>query len=623
VVYLSSSTHRAHIEHGDVLFRKEKDMKTQEKTVLHWRSIMRHYWPFVRRYARLNLWTFIAYGITALVGAVAIPLIYKEMMDGVANSQALAADTVLMLVALLVAATVLHRVAHMVGDYSVTRAQGDALKELVDYTLSGLYEKSYSFYVNSFAGGLVTKVKRFVRAFEVLHDQTVFQAWMQGLKLVASAAVLAYFSLTLAGIFLVWLILYGMLVRVLVKVTLPKSLANAASDSKVTGHLADIITNMLTVKAFGTATQEQQAFEVTSEEQRVVRERAWMQNGFWNSLFQGGAMDVFNAVTIIVVLMLWQSGIADAGLVLLVLIYLRQSFDIVWNLGRQSINIITALTEANEMVEILDAPADVRDPAVPEPLGMHEGRIELRDVTLTYDNAGHVFSGLDLSIAPGERVALVGHSGAGKSTIVKLLLRFVDVSEGAVVIDGQDVRNVRQDEYRARIAYVPQEPALFHRTLFENIAYGKPEARQEEVEEAARRAHAHEFIHKLPQGYDTLVGERGVKLSGGERQRVAIARALLKDAPIVVLDEATSSLDSVSERLIQAAFDELMAGRTTIVIAHRLSTIRHMDRIVVLEHGSVAEQGTHDELLRHGGIYAELWASQVGGFIPEETQQAA
>lgn len=594
--------------------------QTQHET-LHWRSIVRHFMPFVRKYLWLNVWMFVAYGVTALVGTIAFPLLYKEIIDLVASGDAVAHNMLWHIMLWLLAATVVHRVAHTIGDFAITRAQGSALKDLIDYTLHGLYEKSYTFYVNSFAGGLVTKVKRFVRAFEILHDQAIFQVWMNGIRLIAAVSVLAYFSLVLAGIFVVWLVLYSLLVVVLVRVTLPKSLAHAESDSQVTGHLADIISNMLTVKAFGMAAREQAGFERTTEAQRVVRDRAWMQNGLWNSLFQGSAMDVFNLVTLVSVLVLWQSGLANAGLVLLVVIYLRQSFDIVWNLGRQSMNIITALTEANEMVEILDAPASVQDPASPELVRMHEGRVEFRHITHAYDKADHVFAGLDLAVAPGERVALVGHSGAGKSTIVKLLLRFVDVKEGAILIDGQDIRCVRQDVYRTRIAYVPQDPALFHRTLFENIAYGKLGATREEVEEAARRAHAHEFIHKLPKGYDTLVGERGVKLSGGERQRVAIARALLKDAPIVVLDEATSSLDSVSERHIQAAFNELMAGRTTIVIAHRLSTIRHMDRIVVLDHGRVAEQGTHEALLRHRGIYAELWESQVGGFIVDDDAQ--
>ena len=223
----------------------------------------------------------------------------------------------------------------------------------------------------------------------------------------------------------------------------------------------------------------------------------------------------------------------------------------------------------------------------------------------------------NLIIKPGERIGLVGHSGAGKSTITKLLLRFADALEGSIVIDNQDIKNVTQNDLRKVISYVPQEPILFHRSIKENIAYSKPDATKEEIIEVAKKAHAHEFIEKLPQGYDTLVGERGIKLSGGERQRVAIARAMLKDSPILMLDEATSSLDSISEHYIQDAFNELMKGKTTIVIAHRLSTIQKMDRIIVLDKGKIVEQGTHKELLELNGSYAELWNHQTGGFLEE------
>jgi ATP-binding cassette subfamily B protein len=343
-----------------------------------------------------------------------------------------------------------------------------------------------------------------------------------------------------------------------------------------------------------------------------------MQNGFWNNMFQGAMVNRFEIGLIATVIVLWGMGVASAGLMLLVVVYVLRSFNIVWMISRNVINISRALTGANEMVEILDAPLEVADPLIPEAIRMTEGQVVFTEVTHAYDNAGHVFRDLSLDIRAGEKVAFVGHSGAGKTTIVKLLLRFLDIESGTITIDGQDITKVTQDDLRRHIAYVPQEPILFHRSLFDNIAYGKPDATREEVEEVARRARAHDFIAKLPNGYDTLVGERGVKLSGGERQRVAIARALLKDAPIVVLDEATSSLDSISERFIQEAFDELMQGRTTIVIAHRLSTIQHMDRIIVLDNGGVAEQGTHAELLAQNGIYAELWNSQVGGFIKDD-----
>jgi ATP-binding cassette subfamily B protein len=284
-------------------------------------------------------------------------------------------------------------------------------------------------------------------------------------------------------------------------------------------------------------------------------------------------------------------------------------------LGRSLTKALKALTDMKEIVDILDEVPDILDPEKPEKLRMKNGQIVFDSVSFKYKEGSAVFADLNLTIQPGERIGLVGHSGAGKSTITKLLLRFADVSVGQILIDGQDIRLVTQDDLRSVISYVPQESILFHRSIRDNIAYSKPEATEFEIEDAARKAHAHEFIIKLSKGYDTLVGERGVKLSGGERQRVAIARVMLKNSPILVLDEATSSLDSISESYIQEAFDELMKGKTTLVIAHRLSTIQKMDRIVVLEDGKVVEIGTHKELIKNKGKYADLWEHQSGGFV--------
>jgi ATP-binding cassette subfamily B protein len=255
---------------------------------------------------------------------------------------------------------------------------------------------------------------------------------------------------------------------------------------------------------------------------------------------------------------------------------------------------------------------------VPEPLTIRTGAIQFRDVTFIHSGADDaLFEKFSLSIEPGEKIGLVGHSGSGKTTFTRLLLRFSDIQDGAITIDGQDVSHITQEDLHSVIAYVPQEPLLFHRSIRENIAYGNLGADDAAVKRAAKHAHAHDFIRTLPVRYDTLVGERGVKLSGGQRQRIAIARAMLKDAPVLVLDEATSALDSESEVLIQDALWKLMEGRTAIVIAHRLSTIQKMDRIVVLENGKIVEEGPHKTLLAKKGTYAKLWAHQSGGFIDE------
>ncbi len=293
-----------------------------------------------------------------------------------------------------------------------------------------------------------------------------------------------------------------------------------------------------------------------------------------------------------------------------------------WQFSSQILrNFNRSMGDAQKAIATLNTQPQVVDPAHPEQLKIHQGGIEFRDVTFDHQELAEedsaLFESLNITIKPGEKIGLVGHSGGGKTTITKLILRYMDIDSGEILIDGQNIAHVRQDDLRSNITYVPQEPLLFHRSLAENIKYGNTEAIDQEVIKFSKLAHAHEFIEKLPRGYETLVGERGVKLSGGQRQRVAIARAMLKNAPILLLDEATSALDSESEQLIQAALWKLMEGKTALVIAHRLSTIQRMDRIIVLEDGQIIEQGSHKELLRKKGKYAELWAHQSGGFLED------
>jgi ATP-binding cassette subfamily B protein len=282
-----------------------------------------------------------------------------------------------------------------------------------------------------------------------------------------------------------------------------------------------------------------------------------------------------------------------------------------------------AFLQAEPLMEVIETTPSILDKPGSNDLKVKKGAIAFNKVDFSYqddDSSENVFKQLDLTIRPGEKVGLVGTSGGGKTTLTRLLLRFDDIQGGSITIDGQNIAEVTQSSVRAAIAYVPQEPLMFHRSVAENIAYGNLDADPEAIIAAAKQANAHDFIEQLPKGYDTMVGERGVKLSGGQRQRVAIARAILKDAPLLVLDEATSALDSESEVLIQQALQTLMQNRTTIVIAHRLSTIQKMDRILVMENGHIAEQGTHQDLLKQKGTYARLWKHQSGGFLEEEDQ---
>jgi len=347
---------------------------------------------------------------------------------------------------------------------------------------------------------------------------------------------------------------------------------------------------------------------------RAATLRSWLVDGWtWGviNLFvlalQGGVF--YGAI------LLWQRELLTVGDFVLIQSYLLGTFGQLTGLGYQLRRFYDSFAEAGEMVAILETPHEIRDRKSAKPIAVTEGEVWFDNVNFYFNKLKPVLRDFNLTIKGGERVALVGPSGAGKSTITKLLLRLYDLPEGEIKIDKQNIAKVTQESLRNATAFVPQEPILFHRTLMENIRYGRRDATDEEVIAAAKKAHCHEFISGLAQGYNTHVGERGIKLSGGERQRVAIARAILKDAPILVLDEATSSLDSESEALIQDALETLMEGKTVIVIAHRLSTIMKMDRIVVMEQGRVIAQGTHLQLIRERGLYQKLWSIQAGGFL--------
>ncbi len=546
------------------------------------------------------------------------PIFLRKIVDILSVSELHRADVakavmffVIIIIILNGAAGVLGRISkHLHLSFEIK-----VIEQLRNFAFRKIQDHSQTFFSNTFAGSLVTKSRRFVGAFEVMFDVFIYNFWNVLVVLTGAYIVLAQESLLIAGVLFAWMIIHIVSVTYFVKYKVRFDLEEARYDSKIGGRLADVFGNNIAVKTFSAGEREISLFaklvNIASEKMR----KSW---------FFGNKVDIVQAVLIFlaqgvmlyVMIKLWIAGTISTGVVVLAQTYMVIIFDRMWDLGNSLTKFMKSAADMQEMIDIFEVPLDIKDPVTPEALRMNEGHVVFNDVGFNYPNGKKVFSNFQLDIKPGERIGLVGQSGAGKSTITKLLLRFTDVTSGAITIDNQDIRNVTQDDLRRTVSYVPQEPVLFHRSLADNIAYGKPEATLEEIREAARRANADDFISELEHGYDTYVGERGVKLSGGERQRIAIARAILKDAPVLVLDEATSSLDSHSENLIQAAFAELMKGKTTIVIAHRLSTIQKMDRIVVLHLGSIAEEGTHDELLKkQNGVYKGMWDLQAGGFI--------
>jgi len=583
---------------------------------MRFKRIFYYYWQEIRKYPWSFYGTFIAYGIGIVISSIWNPYLYKQIIDlisGATPSPSIRAELFdyFLLIAISV---VVYNLCYRAGDYCVAYFQANVIREIHNSTFRRLMNHSYKFFANNFSGSLVSKAKRFASSFERISDTISFQFWFTFVHLVSVLVVLFLSAPLIAYILLAWAILYITITGFFIRKKVTYDLIEAAADSKVTGRFADAITNILNIKMFSSRTEEHASFREVTYDEFLKRRKSWYFGNFQNTV-QGFLMAILQITILYVMITLWLRGSITPGTILLVQVYMFAAMDHLWDLGKSMVRMFKSLAEAQEMTDIFDQRPDIRDIPNPEENRISKGMIEFKNVHFEYVADHTVFSNFSFTIREGEKVGLVGHSGSGKSTIVKMLLRFADVKDGEILIDGQNIAKLRQDDLRQSISYVPQEPILFHRSIKENIGYAKPDATNEEIIEVAKRAHAHEFISTLPHGYDTLVGERGVKLSGGERQRIAIARAMLKDSPILLLDEATSSLDSISESYIQDAFNELMKGKTTIVIAHRLSTIQKMDRIIVLDKGKIVEEGTHKELLEKGGVYADLWNHQTGGFL--------
>ena len=487
--------------------------------------------------------------------------------------------------------------------------------ELATQCFDSVCQQSMQFHSDRFSGSLVSQTNKFVGSFERFFDVLIYEI----VYLISLVVFIMVVLIPRAPWFAFGLTAFIVLYTICSALTSDRiahlSKERAEAENKQTGQLADSVSNILSVKSYGRESHERHRyanFNRASYSAGLAEIRGTMTRDLWFNIVNIGIIAIL--VTFMII------GVPVFGLTISTLILIvNYSMTIMrelWDINNIFKHINRVFGDAYEMTQILDTEDAVKDVPEAKELVAKKGDILFKNITFQHADAKTpIFKDFTLHIEPGERVGLVGISGSGKTTLTKLLLRFADVQDGEVLVDGQNISQVQQVSLREAIAYVPQETSLFHRSIADNIAYARPDATREEVIRAAKLANAHDFVKDLPNGYDTLVGERGIKLSGGQRQRVAIARAILKDAPILVLDEATSALDSESEALIQDALVKLMRGRTSIVVAHRLSTIASLDRIVVLENGKIIEQGTHQQLLEKGGEYYHLWSRQSGAFL--------
>jgi ATP-binding cassette subfamily B protein len=494
--------------------------------------------------------------------------------------------------------------------------QNKIIAVMLDYALS----QSHGFYQNTLSGKVSKQITNLSDGVIDIITYKMTNFLRGGSLLIAAFAASYYVNSIFCLILITWFIIFAT-----ISISMSKKIVNLADklaeeETVVVGELVDSLSNHSNVRIFGRKSQENLRMMPFFDTQA----KAYYSLNIYSIMLyciQGGLIAIMMGFTVFALVKLYGKGLVTIGDFALILGLSMETGHMTWFLMSEVDHFNKAAGKCKQSLISLIVPLEIQDKDDTAALNCTHGQITFDNVKFHYKGTEPLFQNKSIEISAGQKVGLVGYSGGGKSTFVNLILRLYDVTDGAILIDGQDIRDVTQDSLRENIAMIPQDPSLFHRSLMENIRYGRADSTDEEVIEAAKKAHAHEFISTLPQGYDSLVGERGVKLSGGQRQRIAISRAILKNAPILILDEATSQLDSVTESLIQESLWELMQNKTTIVIAHRLSTLLHMDRILVFDKGKIVEDGTHSALLSKAGLYKHLWDAQVGGFLGDDQME--
>ncbi len=580
------------------------------------KKTLKIYWQSVRNH-KISLWVSIISLVIANVTDTFVPVYFKNFF----NQLSLGEDKKILMNKLLV--TLL-----MIGILSLTRwffwriatfclnflesiNMSDLNKKCFDY----LHHHSYAYFSNNFTGSVVKKIKSFVSAFEVLADQFFYELLPSTITITAMAIILAKVNIYLGLGIVVWVVVFLIINWAFTKYKMKYDIERSKTETATSSFLADTVTNNTNIKLFNGYEKESSGFGDLVDSLHKIRLFTWDLSAKFHAL-QSFLLIVLEIGIFYFAIKLWAKDVLTIGDFVLIQSYIITIIMMVWDFGKIIMRIYERLAEAEEMTIVFNTPHEVSDDLLAKDLEIKLGRLKFNKINFAYENGEKVLEDFSLEIKPGQKVALVGLSGSGKSTLVKLLLRLHDIQDGQILVDGQDISKVTQESLRKRISLVPQDPILFHRSLMENIRYGRFEATDDEVIEASKLAFCDKFIDKLHDGYGTYVGERGIKLSGGERQRVAIARAILRNSPILILDEATSSLDSESEKYIQESLNYLTEGKTVLIIAHRLSTIKGVDRIVVLDKGKIIEDGTHKGLIKKkNGVYSRLWDIQVGGFI--------
>ncbi|KKQ28617.1 MAG: ABC transporter ATP-binding protein [Candidatus Nomurabacteria bacterium GW2011_GWA1_37_20] len=592
---------------------------------LHRVLVLKYFWQVIKHF-KVSFFAVIILTIITSALDVFIPLQYLKLWNVLSINNFTVIEVAKSIIIFILLLNFLRWVLRRISGFSLSYFEARTMAGLREQAFDYLIGHSHSFFANNFSGSLTQRINKYARAFERITDRIM----TDGLPLFVRSlgTVIAIYSLFpkysyILGIFCIVFLLTAF---IYIHYKLKYDIIASETDSRTTGALSDSISNHSSIQLFTGHEYEKEHMGKIIEDQRKKTSFNWY---LWEGL---GAIESFYSLVIEfiifwVVLGDWKLGLITLPVIVLLQNYLIRLIENLWSFGAIVRTYYESFADAEEMAvilstpyEIMDKPAQVAEALFPLVSGNKAsatiGKVIFDKITYIYaDNYYKVLDNFSLTIPAGQKIAIVGSSGAGKTTFVRLLMRLFNINSGRILIDGIDISDISQKSLREKISFVPQDPVLFHRTLLENIRYGRRDATDEEVLTAAHLAHCDEFIDALPNGYQTYVGERGIKLSGGERQRVAIARAILKNAPILILDEATSSLDSHSESLIQDAFHTLIKGKTTIVIAHRLSTIREMDRIIVLEKGKIIEDGTHKELAnKKDGLYKKLWDLQAGGF---------